>query len=210
MPIHWKKLPALTSDETRARLARHAKKFDREHRKTGAIVDMEVFAFNGMTRLPGGTYDDLVVPKLPGSILVEGDLEVRGVLEQPFGTSPLLVEGKLAAGHVVTTAQLVVMGDAVIGGTFYGNCTNFDTVVYGGLRAQSVILEKNHHFAVHGKLSCKEMLDDEEDGYDATAQWMEKRGVERHDARGLAKVLRSKPAKKTASTKAKRPGKSRA
>ena len=35
-------------------------------------------------------------------------------------------------------------------GTFYGNCTNYDTVVYGSFSANTVVLEKNHQLAIHG------------------------------------------------------------
>jgi hypothetical protein len=115
---------------------------------------------------------------------------VEGMLEQPFQSAPLWISGNLDVGHLVTTGCLVVMGNVTVRGHFYGNCTNYCTHVFGDFSSESVVLEKNHHFAIHGEVQHQLMLDDEEDGPDATAEWMQKWGVEPHDEAGLARALR--------------------
>ena len=188
--IDWSALKSLSEEEARDGLAEYQDRFENEHAETGAFVDIEVMVYGGATVLPGGTYDELLVPDRTGSVLVEGDLALDGILEQPFRSAPLLITGDLTAAHLVTCGMLVVLGNVKLGGVFYGNCTNYFTVVYGDFEAEEIIREKNHLFGIFGSTRANVILDDEEDGYEATAAWMEQRGASAHDETTLAKILR--------------------
>lgn len=143
--------------------------------------------------------DGLVLPAEGSTLIVDGDLRVRGVLQQAFRAGGLLVRGTLAADHVVTTGEIAVTGDLVVGGTLVGNCTNYCTNVWGRTRAQTVISAKEHYFCCWGGLEAEMILDTEETpnlGARATALGDAVAGylrddVDLYDEVGVAEVLRA-------------------
>lgn len=189
--IDWNTLPHLTEDQARSYLAADADQLATHDPVLGAEVDIEVLAYQGARQLPPGRYENLVIPDIEGSVYVDGDIEVSGVLEQPFRAAPVFIRGNLRADHLVTTGCLVVMGNVTLAGVFYGNCTNYCTHVYGSFTAKEIILEKNHHFALHGEATADLRLDDEEHGSAATEAWMNSHGVDAHDETALAAALRA-------------------
>lgn len=188
-PMDWSALESIDEAEARRRFQRHDALFEQE--KRGCFVDPLVFTHRGAIVLPPGRYRDLTLSVALPAVHVAGDLVVEGVLEQPFRSSPLWIEGDLEADHLVTCGYIAVRGSVRVAGVLYGNCTNYCTLVYGDFASEHLILEKNHHFAAMGEERATERLEDEEDGYEATEAWMNARGLESHDETGLAAALRA-------------------
>jgi hypothetical protein len=130
----------------------------------------------------GGRVAEVTVPDGGGSVMIDGDLVVDGVLEQPFRSAPVIVLGDLRCRALCTDGYLVVMGDLVVDDMLYGCCTNYATIVFGALRATTVLLDRNHHLAVHGERLVRTELTDEEDGGAAILEYLHGRRLyQAHD-----------------------------
>lgn len=105
--------------------------------------------------------DTLHLPGECSNLIVDGDLEITGLLQQDFRAGGLLVRGALRAHHLVTTAEIAVTGAMTVTGTCFGNCTNYTTNVWGPARIGTLISAKEHYFSFWGGLEAERILDTE-------------------------------------------------
>jgi uncharacterized protein (TIGR02996 family) len=175
--IDWFALPRLAEWQVRERFAAVGERLTEPDPRIGMEVDPAVFVDGGGVITGGGKVADIVVSDLPGCVIVEGNLEIDGVLEQPFRSAPMIVFGNVHCRGLCTDGYLVVMGDLVVDDVFYGCCTNYMTIVFGAVRVGTLLLDKNHHFGAHGEVVAETELSDEEDGYDAIPDHLAERGL---------------------------------
>lgn len=175
--LDWRMSPRFVMWQVQKWLDRFGARLATPDPVIGIEVDPSVFAIDGASACRGGRIAELIVPDRNGSVLVEGDLGIDGVLEQPFRSSPVIVSGDLRCRSLCTDGYLVVIGDLVVDDTFYGCCTNYPTIVFGSARIGSLLLDRNHHFGLHGALEAQTRLSDEEDGYEAIGTHLVGRGL---------------------------------
>jgi len=61
--------------------------------------------------------------------------------------------------HVITTGQILVLGDLEVTGTLYGNCTNHATIVLGAVRVGTLISAKEHLYSFVGARVIGDLVD---------------------------------------------------
>ncbi len=103
--------------------------------------------------------DELHLRAETPSLFVDGNLRVRGLIQQEFRAGFLVVFGDLDAGDIATTAQIFVTGNLTVRGTLYGNCTNFMTSVLGHTRAKLLVSAKEHYFCLYGGRTVERIVD---------------------------------------------------
>jgi hypothetical protein len=155
---------ASTLAEARALLAQHEMAFATAGRgEVEAILDID--ALVGPAQIADGdvAIDELLLPAEGSALYVRGDLTVGKRIVQRFRAGTLVVFGSLRATHVVTTGQILVIGDLDVTGTLYGNCTNYATIVLGAARVGTLISVKDHLFSLLGVHEIGELVDPDGD-----------------------------------------------
>ena len=123
------------------------------------VFDPETWLFPSTQYLKGDVaVDHLTMPAEGANLVIEGDLTVAGLLVLPFRSGGLLVKGTLSARHIVTTAELAVVGE-LVAETFYGNCTNYCTNVCGKATVQTLVCAKAHYFCFWGGHALGSVID---------------------------------------------------
>ena len=116
------------------------------------VFDANCYAYGtlGKTDLHEDDLDigELHMEALTTSLLVTGNLTVRGLLKQDFRSGFLTVLGNVSARSILTTSQLNVGGDLRVEDTLYGNCTNYTTNALGMTTARLLVSAKEHHFTL--------------------------------------------------------------
>ena len=155
----------LTESQARARLARL------DHEEPDGFVDVDidlaVFARGGAIACGGGRVAELLVPER--SLVVDGDLVITGVLEQPAGTR-LLILGNLTCRSLCTAGQLVVLGDLVVEEVFFGCAPPAATIVHGTSRIATLLIHEDHPVVVYGGYDHRVELASESHGSEALAR----------------------------------------
>jgi hypothetical protein len=126
----------------------------------GGVIDLESIC-SGEMRVHDGDLDldELRLRAEGPSLFVDGNLVVRGLIEQEFRAGFLVVFGDLEARDVATTAQIFVTGNLTVHGTLYGNCTNYATSVLGHTRAKAIVSAKGHLFGSYGGRTAERVVD---------------------------------------------------
>lgn len=149
-----------TLAEVRAMLAEHATAFSLADR--GEVeVGLDVEALVGPAQIADGdvAIEELRLPREGTALYVRGDLTVTGRIVQRFSAGPLVVFGSLRARNLVTTGQILVLGDLEVTGTLYGNCTNLATTVLGAARVGALLSARAHQFSFTGPRALGELVD---------------------------------------------------
>jgi hypothetical protein len=155
---------AATLAEARALLVEHELAFQLAGRgEVEAIINLE--SLLGPPQIADGKIelDELLLPSDGSSVYVRGDLTVAKRIVQRSRAGTLVVLGSLRAHHVVTTGQLVVLGDLEVTGTLYGNSTNLATIVLGGARIGTLISARRHLFSLLGSYQIDTLVDPDHD-----------------------------------------------
>lgn len=152
-----------TLAEVRALLAEHAMAFQLAGRgEVEAIVDVE--ALVGPPQLAGDVeLEELLLPSEGSAVYVRGDLTVHKRIVQRARAGTLVVTGSLRAQHLVTTGQILVIGDLEVPGTVYGNSTSHATTVLGAARIGTLISARRHLFSLLGAYAIGELVDPDGD-----------------------------------------------
>lgn len=153
-----------TLAEVRALLAEHAMAFTLADRGEVEVV-IDVAALVNPPQIADGavTMAELRLPSEGSALYVRGDLTVSGRIVQRFRGGTLVVFGSLRARHLITTGQILVLGDLEVTGTLYGNCTNYATIVLGTARIGTLISARGHLFSFVGPHEIGELLDVDHD-----------------------------------------------
>jgi len=124
-----------------------------------AVIDLE--ALVGPPQLADGdiALDELILPREGSALYIRGDLTVARRVVQRFRAGTLVVLGSLRAHHVVTTGQILVLGDLEVTGTLYGSSTNYATTVVGAARVGTLISVKQHLFSLLGATAIGALVD---------------------------------------------------
>ncbi|MEZ4361592.1 MAG: hypothetical protein R3B48_15500 [Kofleriaceae bacterium] len=124
------------------------------------VIDLSSIC-SGTLRLHEGdlSLDALHLTAESPSLFVEGNVQIRGLLQQDFRAGFLVVFGDLEAGDIATTAQIFVTGNLTVRGTLYGNCTNYMTSVLGHTRAKVLVSAKEHYFCLYGGRTIERIVD---------------------------------------------------
>lgn len=173
--MDWSGFPKITEDEARDKLAPFEKRLLTPDDQIGVEADPEVFIYGGGIVVPEIRVDELSLPARAGTVFIDGNVHVDGLLSHAH--NPVFIAGNLRARCLYTDSCLAVMGDLHIEDVFYGCCTNYCTHIFGRATVGTLLLDKNHHYIVHGKSKSKLRLEDEVDGYDAIPTWLVKAGV---------------------------------
>jgi len=128
-----------------------------------AVIDIE--ALVGPPQIAEGdvALDELLLPREGSALYIRGDLTVGHRVVQRFRAGTLVVLGSLRAHHVVTTGQILVLGDLEVTGTLYGSCTNHATTVLGAARIGTLISVKQHLFSLLGATAIGALVDPDGD-----------------------------------------------
>ncbi len=123
-------------------------------------IDLDCLC-SGTLRLHDGDLelDELHLRAGEPSLFVRGNLTVRGLIQQDFGAGFLVVFGDIDARDIASTAMIFAAGDLTVGGTLFGNSTNFMTIVLGQTRATTVVSAKEHYFCLYGARSLRHVVD---------------------------------------------------
>lgn len=129
------------------------------HGEIEAMVDVE--ALIGPAQIVDGdlAIESLLLPAEGTALYVVGNLTVAQRIVQRFRGGTLVVFGSLRAQHIVTTGQILVIGDLDVAGTLYGSCTNYATTVLGAARIGTLISAKEHLFSLMGTTTVGELVD---------------------------------------------------
>jgi hypothetical protein len=169
----------IAENEATAMFDRYADAIARAEAADGVdgVIDLACIC-SGTVRVHDGSLelDELCLRADGPSLFVDGDLKVRGLIEQEFRAGFLVVFGNLEARDIATTAEIFVTGDLTVHGTLFGNCTNYDTSVLGHTRSQVIVSVTEHYFCLYGGRTVGRIvdvygdtpnLDDRTDGEDA-------------------------------------------
>jgi hypothetical protein len=155
---------AATLAEARALLTEHEMVFSIAGRgEVEAIIDLEALVAPPQISDGDVVVDELLLPGDGSALYVRGDLTVGKRIVQRFRAGLLLVFGSLRARHVITTGQILVIGDLDVAGTLYGNSTSYATIVLGAARIGTLISAKPHVFSLLGAVSIGELVDPDGD-----------------------------------------------
>ncbi len=153
-----------TLAEVRALLAEHAMAFTLADRGEVEVV-IDVAALVNPPQIADGdvTIAELRLPSEGSALYVRGDLTVSGRIVQRFRAGTLVVFGSLRARHLVTTGQILVLGDLEVTGTLYGNCTKYATIVLGTARVGTLISAKKHLYSFVSTHEIGELVEVDDD-----------------------------------------------
>jgi hypothetical protein len=155
---------AATLAEVRALLAEHEMAFSIAGRgEVEAIIDLEALVAPPQIADGDVVVDELLLPADGSALYVRGDLTVDKRIVQRLHAGMLIVFGSLRARHVITTGQILVIGDLDVAGTLYGNTTSYTTIVLGAARVGTLISAKQHLFSLLGAVSIGELVDPDGD-----------------------------------------------
>ncbi|MBA3820960.1 MAG: hypothetical protein H0X17_18885 [Deltaproteobacteria bacterium] len=157
---HYPWARAGTLAEVRALLEEHAMAFSLADR--GEVeVSIDTTSLVQPPQIADGdvAIEELRLPSEGTALYVRGDLTVSGRIVQRFRAGVLVVFGSLRARHLVTTGQILVLGDLEVTGTLYGNCTNYATVVLGATRVGTLISAKGHMSSFLGPVAIGELVE---------------------------------------------------
>ncbi|NBD13090.1 hypothetical protein [Corallococcus silvisoli] len=174
-----------------------------------ALVLREVLAPEDAV-LDGSVSETRVVTgnaRAPGSLLVTrplivlGDLEVAGVLEDQGPDSTLVVLGRCSAWGLQTSGNVLVLGDLQVRDVIQG-VYNDDSLVVAGDLSTRFLDENDHEVACYGQVHAEHHLENGRSGDDAAslastfllpALWDLDLGEIHHDAL-FERIRRSEPA----------------
>ena len=149
-----------TLAEVRALLAEHAMALSLADRgEVEVVLDVEALVSPPQIAVGDVAIAELRLPSEGTALYVRGDLTVTGRIVQRFRAGTLVVFGSLRAHHLVTTGQILVLGDLEVTGTMYGNCTNHATTVLGTARVGTLLSARSHLFSFVGPRVIGELVD---------------------------------------------------
>ena len=153
----WARVGTLA--EVRALLEVHATAFSiAERKEIEATIDIAALVHPAQIADGDHVVDSLLMPADGTSLYVLGNLTVHHRVVQRFRAGTLVVFGSLRAQHVITTGQILVVGNLDVTGTMYGNSTNYATTVLGAARVGTLISAKEHLFSLLGGHSLGELV----------------------------------------------------
>ncbi|MBP9086792.1 MAG: hypothetical protein KBG15_11775 [Kofleriaceae bacterium] len=153
----WARVGTLA--EVRALLDVHATAFSiAERKEIEATIDIAALVHPAQIADGDHVVDSLLMPADGTSLYVLGNLTVHHRVVQRFRAGTLVVFGSLRAQHVITTGQILVVGNLDVTGTMYGNSTNYATTVLGAARVGTLISAKEHLFSLLGGHSLGELV----------------------------------------------------
>ncbi|MBC7976630.1 MAG: hypothetical protein H7138_16780 [Myxococcales bacterium] len=153
-----------TLAEARALLVEHQLAFSIAGRgEIEAVIDIEALVAPVQIADGDVALDELVLPGEGSALYVRGDLTVGKRVVQRFRAGTLIVFGSLRAQHVITTGQILVLGDLHVAGTLYGNSTNYATIVLGETRIGTMIAAKQHLVSPLGAYTIGALVDPDGD-----------------------------------------------
>lgn len=145
--------------EVRALLDVHANAFSiAERKEIDATIDIAALVNPAQIADGDQVIDSLLMPAEGTSLYVRGDLTVTHRIVQRFRAGTLVVFGSLRAQHIITTGQILVIGDLDVPGTIYGNSSNYATIVLGEAKVGTLISAKEHLFALLGGYTVGELV----------------------------------------------------
>ncbi len=149
-----------TLAEVRALLEVHANAFSiAERKEIDATIDITALVQPAQIADGDQTIDSLLMPAEGTSLYVRGNLTVTHRVVQRFRAGTLVVFGSLRAQHIITTGQILVVGDLDVPGTMFGNSSNYATTVLGEAKVGTLISATNHLFALLGGYSLGELVE---------------------------------------------------
>jgi hypothetical protein len=149
----------VTLAAARELLAPHAHRLGTLSGDIDGVVQIETLNLPSVQVIDGDrTLDELRMREDGSNLYVLGNLTIAKRLIQPFRSNALVVFGSLRARHIVTGAQLLVLGDLDVSGVVYGNCTNDATNVLGAARVATLVSCKGHRFALWGTRNIGELV----------------------------------------------------
>jgi hypothetical protein len=128
-----------------------------------AIIDLEALVEPAQIADGDVALDELVLPAEGSALYVRGNLTIGKRVIQRFRARTLIVFGSLRAQHVITTGQILVLGDLDVAGTLYGNSTNYATIVLGATRIGTLIAAKQHLVSPLGAHTIGALVDPDGD-----------------------------------------------
>ena len=156
---HYPWARAGTLAEVRALLDVHANAMAiAESREIDATIDIAALVNPAQIADGDQTIDSLLMPAEGTSLYVCGNLTVTNRVVQRFRAGTLVVFGSLRAHHIITTGQILVIGDLDVTGTMYGNSSNYATNVLGAAKVGTLISAKDHLFALLGGYTIGELV----------------------------------------------------
>lgn len=161
---HYPWARTATLSEARALLVEHELALSIAGRgEIEAILDLEALVEPAQIADGDVALDELVLPGEGSALYVRGDLTVSRRVIQRFRAGTLVVFGSLRAQHVITTGQILVLGDLDVAGTLYGNSTSRATIVLGAARIGTLIAAKQHLFSPVGTYAIGALIDPDGD-----------------------------------------------
>ncbi len=156
---HYPWARAGTLAEVRALLDVHAKAMAiAESQEIDATIDIAALVQPAQIADGDQVIDSLLMPAEGTSLYVRGNLTVTHRVVQRFRAGTLVVFGSLRAHHIITTGQILVIGDLDVTGTMYGNSSNYATNVLGAAKIGTLISAKEHLFALLGGYTIGELV----------------------------------------------------
>lgn len=153
----WARVGTLA--EVRTLLDVHANAFSiAERKEVDATIDIAALVHPAQIADGDHVIDSLLMPAEGTALYVCGNLTVTHRVVQRFRAGTLVVFGSLRAQHIITTGQILVVGDVDVPGTIYGNSSNYATTVLGNAKVGTLISAKAHLFALLGSYTVGELV----------------------------------------------------